>query len=75
MNYRKPIACAIGGALVVGVGICEGRENPHVDQRQHEEMPRVSYEIANSTATASIIYPASDWLVNVPLFKSVTLKR
>jgi hypothetical protein len=54
MNTSKPITWIVGGALVAGVGICEARENPHVEQRAYEEPPRLTYDLANSTATMSI---------------------
>jgi hypothetical protein len=56
MNYRKPVAFAISGALVLAVYSCEALVNPHVEHRQHEETPSTTYEFPNSTATATIGY-------------------
>jgi len=53
MNVRKPVVWIVGGALVSGVWVCEARENPHVEQRQYEELPRLTYDLGNSTATVS----------------------
>jgi len=55
MNTKKTMAWVISGTLVTAEGICEARENPHIEQRQYEEPPRLSYEFPNSTATMTIL--------------------
>jgi len=55
MNTKKTMAWVISGSLAAAVGICEVRENPHIEQRHHEEAPRLSYEFPNSTATVTIL--------------------
>ena len=56
MDYRKPVTFAICGALVFAVYSCEALDNPHVEPRQHEQIPSTTYEFPNSTATATISY-------------------
>jgi hypothetical protein len=56
MNRRKaikavciPVAVALGSSLAI-----EAADNPHVDQRQYEEEPRMTYDTPFTT-TASVV--------------------
>jgi hypothetical protein len=51
MNFRKPVAWVITGSMAEVVAHCEARENPHIEQRQYEEIPILTYESPLSTAT------------------------
>jgi hypothetical protein len=56
MNYRKPIIWIVTGAMAGVAASVEARENPHVEQRQYEELPTLTYESPLSTATTTISY-------------------
>jgi hypothetical protein len=56
MNYRKPVVWIVTGAMAGVAASVEARENPHVEQRQYEEIPSLTYESPLSTATATISY-------------------
>ncbi len=56
MNYRKPVVWIVTGAMAGVAASVEARENPHVEQRQYEEMPSLTHESPMSTATSAISY-------------------
>jgi hypothetical protein len=67
MNYRKPVVWTITGAMAGVAASVEARENPHVEQRQYEELPTLTYESPLSTVTATIPYsllPGDLWSTN-----------
>ena len=51
----KSAPIIITGALLSGMAVVEGREQYHIDPWQYEEPSKLSYEIAVSTATATIM--------------------
>lgn len=56
MNYRKPIIWIVTGAMAGVAASVEARENPHVEQRQYEELPTLTYDSPLSTATTTVGY-------------------
>jgi len=42
--------------LIGASAVVEGREPEHIEQRQHEEILPMTYEISNATATASVMF-------------------
>jgi hypothetical protein len=57
----KSAPIMITGVMLSGLTVLEGREPHHIEQRQYEEPSKLTYEIANSTATANILAPTF-WL-------------
>ncbi len=55
MTYRrgKSAPIIITGALLSGLAVIEGKEPYHIEPRQYEEPPKLTYEIAVSTATVT----------------------
>ncbi len=51
----KSAPIIITGALLSGMAVVEGREPHHIELRQYEEPSKLTYEIAVSTATATIM--------------------
>jgi hypothetical protein len=68
MNYRKPVVWIITGAMAGAAASVEARENPHVEQRQYEEIPSLTHESPLSTATSTISYSlfSGDFYFPVP---------
>ena len=61
MHYRRKLAPFVAGAVLSGAAVVvEGREPEHIEQQQYEEPSRLTYEIANSTATFSVGAPLLD---------------
>ena len=56
---RKHAPIIITGALLSGMAVVEGREPSHIEQRQYEEPSKLTYEIAVSTATATVMTVSS----------------
>lgn len=73
MNYRKPVVWIITGTVAGVAASVEARENPHLEQRQYEELPTLTYESPLSTATSAISYsllPGDLWsTVPTPKFR------
>jgi len=66
MHYRRKLAPFVAGAVLTGACVVEGREPEHIEQRQHEEPPRLTYENANSTATVAAL-PLSNINLLLPI--------
>lgn len=54
MKNRVPVFIVAGALGLSGAVVVEGREPYHIEQRQHEEPPNLTYEIAYTTASVSI---------------------
>jgi hypothetical protein len=52
---RKSAPIIVTGALLSGMAVVEGREQYHIDPWQYEEPSKLTYEIAVSTATATVL--------------------
>jgi hypothetical protein len=56
MKRRKMVkAVCVPLAAVLGTSLVIEADNPHVEQRQHEEEPRMSYESAYTTTSAVVL--------------------
>jgi len=62
MNRRKAVkAVCVPLAAVLGTSLVIEADNPHVEQRQHEEEPRMTYESAYTTTSAVVFkFPLVD---------------
>ena len=62
MKRRRAVrAVCVPLAAVLGTSLVIEADNPHVEQRQHEEDPRLTYESAYSTTSAVVLnFPLVD---------------
>ena len=73
--FRRKVV-GLAAAVAVGTAVAVGADNPHVEQRQNEEEPRLTYENAYTTTSVTMLNTFFDYeLYLTPSQPIVRLKK